>query len=370
MTTTTTATAALTATTIAAADSDTASTSSQSTPTARSMTAVVQRRYGTADELSVEQVPLPTVDADQVLIAVVAAGLDRGVSHLMTGEPYLVRLAGFGVLAPKNPVLGMDVAGRVVAVGSAVDEFAVGDEVMGIAAGSFAEYAVADAAKVVHKPAGISFEQAAVSTISGITALQALTKVGGVEAGQRVLVIGASGGVGSFAVQIAKALGASVTGVASTSKLDFVRSLGADDVVDYTVTDITDLDDLDDVTDPGQRFDLIIDTGGRAPLRKLRRILTERGTYVIVGAETGGRIAGGIGRNLRAVVLSLFVRQRLTFFISSESRTFIEPLVEMLAAGDIVPAIGQRATLAETAEAIRAIESGSGSGKTVITIGS
>jgi NADPH:quinone reductase-like Zn-dependent oxidoreductase len=326
------------------------------TPT---MEAVVQHRYGSADTLNIEQMPVPSVGSDQVLIEVVAAGLDRGVSHLMTGTPYLVRLAGFGVFAPKNPVLGMDVAGRVVAVGSAVDEFAVGDDVMGIAAGSFAEYAVADAAKIVHKPADVTFEQAAVSTISGITALQALTKVGGVEAGQRVLVIGASGGVGSFAVQIARALGASVTGVASSSKLDFVRSLGADDVVDYTANDVTDID---------ERFDLIIDTGGRAPLRKLRRILTERGTYVIVGAETGGRFTGGVGRNLRAVVLSMFVRQRLTFFISSESRTYIDPLVELLAAGDVVPAIGQRTALADTADAIRTIESGRGRGKTLITI--
>jgi NADPH:quinone reductase-like Zn-dependent oxidoreductase len=323
------------------------------------MEAVVQRRYGSADTLDIERIAVPSIGADQVLIEVVAAGLDRGVSHLMSGTPYLVRLAGFGVFAPKNPVIGMDVAGRVVAVGTSVDEFDIGDEVMGIAAGSFAEYAVADAAKVVHKPVELTFEQAAVSTISGITALQALTKVGGVEAGQRVMVIGASGGVGSFAVQIARALGASVTGVASTSKLDVVRSLGADDVVDYTTTDVTDLD---------ERFDLIIDTGGRAPLRKLRRVLTERGTYVIVGAETGGRFTGGVGRNLRAVALSVFVRQRLTFFISSESRTFIDPLVELLASGDVVPAIGRRATFAETADAIRAIESGRGWGKTVITV--
>lgn len=345
-------------TTTASTTTTTASNAGTNASTS-TMEAVVQRRYGSADTLDIEQMPVPSFGADHVLIEVVAAGLDRGVSHLMTGTPYLVRLAGFGMFAPKNPVLGMDVAGRVVAVGSAVDEFAVGDDVMGIAAGSFAEYAVADAAKIVHKPADVTFEQAAVSTISGITALQALTKVGGVEAGQHVLVIGASGGVGSFAVQIARALGASVTGVASTSKLDFVRSLGADDVVDYTTTDVTDLDD---------RFDLIIDTGGRAPLRKLRRILTERGTYVIVGAETGGRLTGGIGRNLRAVVLSMFVRQRLTFFISSESRTYIDPLIEMVAAGDVVPAIGRRATLAETADAIRAIESGRGSGKTAIIV--
>jgi NADPH:quinone reductase-like Zn-dependent oxidoreductase len=322
------------------------------------MRAVVRHRYGSADVVAVERCNVPDPGANQVLIEVVAAGLDRGVWHLMTGRPYLARLV-FGLLAPKQPVLGMDVAGRIAAVGSSVDEFAVGDEVMGVGTGSFAEYAVADAAKLVRKPVDVTFEQAAVSTISGITALQALTDVGGVQAGQRVLVVGASGGVGSFVVQIATALGASVTGVASTPKLDLVTSLGADAVVDYTTTDIADL---------GQRFDLIIDTGGRTPLRRLRHILTERGTYVIVGAETGGRFLGGVGRNLRAAVMSLFVRQRLTSFISKERRSSIESLVELLAAGDVVPAIGQRASLAEAPDALRALESGRVSGKTVIAI--
>jgi NADPH:quinone reductase-like Zn-dependent oxidoreductase len=339
--------------------STTTSTITTSTTNDDTMRAVVRHRYGSADAVGVEQVDVPSPGSGQVLIEVVAAGLDRGVWHLMAGRPYVARLAGFGVLAPKQPVLGMDVAGRVVAVGSSVDGFAVGDEVMGIATGSFAAYAVADTAKVVRKPANLTFEQAAVSTISGITALQALTKVGGIEAGQRVLVVGASGGVGSFAVQIAKALGATVTGVASTSKLEFVTSLGADAVVDYTTTDIADL---------VERFDLIIDTGGRAPLRKLRRILTERGTYVIVGAETDGRLIGGVGRNLRAVLMSMFVRQRLTFFISSESRTYIDPLVELLASGDVVPAIGQRATLDEVPDAIRALVAGRASGKTAVTV--
>ncbi len=325
------------------------------------MNAVVQRKYGSADTLSVEEIALPDVGEKEVLIEVVAAGVDRGVVHLMTGTPYLIRLAGFGVLKPKNPVLGMDVAGRVVAVGSSAERFAIGDEVMGIAKGSFAEYAVADKDKLAIKPSNLSFEQAASSTISGITALQALTTVGRVEAGQHVLVIGASGGVGSFAVQIAKTLGATVTGVASASKLDFVASLGADHVIDYGNTDIGDLD---------ERFDLIIDIGGRTPLSKLRRVLTERGTHVIVGGEDGGRWTGGIGRNLRAVLLSMFVKQRMTFFISSESREYIDPLVDMLTAGDVVPAIGQRAELVETPDAIRAIEAGTVRGKTAVAIGS
>ncbi|MFT6290395.1 MAG: NADPH:quinone reductase-like Zn-dependent oxidoreductase [Ilumatobacter sp.] len=323
------------------------------------MTALTQHRYGSADTLAVEQVSLPEVGDTDVLIEVVAAGIDRGVCHLMTGTPYLIRLAGFGFLKPKNPVMGMDVAGRVAAVGASVGRFAVGDEVMGIAKGSFAQYAVADKEKLAFKPAELSFEQAGASTISGITALQALTTVGRVEAGQNVLVIGASGGVGSFAVQIAKAHGATVSGVASAAKLDFVTSLGADSVVDYATTPLVDLD---------HQFDLIIDIGGRTPLRKLRRILAERGTHVIVGGEDGGRFSGGIGRNLRAVLWSMFIKQRLAFFISSESRTYIDPLVEMLANGQVVPAIGQRSTLVDAPDAIRVIERGGAVGKTVITM--
>jgi NADPH:quinone reductase-like Zn-dependent oxidoreductase len=323
------------------------------------MTALAQHRYGSADTLAVEQVSLPEVGDNDVLIEVVAAGIDRGVCHLMTGTPYLIRVAGFGLLKPKNPVLGMDVAGRVAAVGSAVGRFAVGDEVMGVAKGSFAQYAVADRGKLAFKPAELSFEQAGASTISGITALQALTTVGRIEAGQSVLVIGASGGVGSFAVQIAKAHGAIVTGVASAAKLDFVTSLGADAVVDYAATPLANLD---------QQFDLIIDVGGRTPLRKLRRILAGRGTHVIVGGEDGGRFTGGIGRNVRAVLWSMFIKQRLTFFISSESRTYIDPLVEMLANGQVIAAIGQRSTLVDAPDAIRVIERGGAVGKTVIDV--
>ena len=328
--------------------------------TATTMSAVVQRRYGPADTLAVEQVPLPRLAENEVLIEVQAAGVDRGVCHLMTGRPYLLRLFGFGLRTPKNPVLGIDVAGRVVAVGSGVQRFAPGDEVMGLARGAFAEYAAADENKLALKPAHVSFEQAASATISGITALQALTTVGHTKAGDSVLVIGASGGVGSFAVQIAKALGATVTGVASASKLGFVTSLGADHVIDHGTTDIADL---------AERFDVIIDIAGRTSLWELRRLLTERGTHVIVGGDSGGRLTGGIGRNLRAAALSMFIRQRMTFFISSESRDYIDPLVEMIARGDVVPAVQQRATLAETPDAIRAIAAGAIMGKTVITIG-
>lgn len=323
------------------------------------MRAVTQRAYGTADVLDIETVERPTVGSDEVLIEVVAAGLDRGVWHLMTGMPYLIRLMGYGLTKPKHPVLGMDVAGRVVEVGADVTRFSVGDEVFGIGTGSFAEFAVAKEAKLAHKPDTVGFDEAAVSTISGITALQALTEVGGVEAGQHVLVIGASGGVGSFTVQIAKALGATVTGVASTAKLDAVRSLGADHVIDYTERRVDDDD---------QKYDLIVDIGGRNPLKRLRRALTPTGTLVIVGGEGGDRFTGGIGRQLRAAMLSPFVKQRLAFFMSSESREFIEPLAGYLADRSVVPAIGRRFDLDDAPAAVAAMEAGELTTKTVIRV--
>lgn len=323
------------------------------------MRAVTQRRYGSADVLAIETLDRPTIGADEVLIEVVAAGLDRGVWHLMTGLPYLIRIMGFGFSRPKHPVPGADVAGRVVDVGGEVTRFAVGDEVFGIATGSFAEFATAKDSKLVLKPDNVSFEQAAVSTISGITALQALTTVGGVEPGDQILVIGASGGVGSFAVQLAKALGATVTGVASGSKLDTVRALGADHVIDYTATAID---------DGGPRFDLVIDTGGRNALSRIRRALTPTGTLVIVGGEGGDRLTGGIGRQLRAAALSPFVKQRLRFFISEESLAYIEPLARHLADGSVVPAIGQRFALDEVPTALEAMDAGTLTTKCVIAV--
>ncbi|MEZ5168618.1 MAG: NAD(P)-dependent alcohol dehydrogenase [Acidimicrobiales bacterium] len=218
------------------------------------MRAATQRAYGSSELLQLETIDRPIVGPGEVLIEVVAAGLDRGVWHLMHGLPYLMRILGFGFRRPKQPVPGLDVAGRVVSVGPDVERFAVGDEVFGVGRGTFAEYAVAEEGKLVAKPASVPFEQAAVTAISGMTAHEALVRVGRVEAGQHVLVIGASGGVGSFAVQLAKALGATVTGVARGAKHDAVRRLGADHVIDYTVTEI----DAGDT-----RYDLIIDTGGQ-----------------------------------------------------------------------------------------------------------
>lgn len=323
------------------------------------MQAAVQRRYGPAADLRIERIDRPRIGPDEVLVEVHAAGLDRGVWHLMTGRPFLVRLAGFGMRRPGNPVLGMDVAGTVVATGAHVSRFSPGDRVFGFARGSFAEYAAARADKLALVPSGVSFAQAAVSAVSGSAALQALTDVGGLEPGQSVLVIGASGGVGSFAVQIAKAHGATVTAVASTDKLELVRSLGADEVIDYTVQDPTSVP---------RHFDLVVDIGGRHPVRRLRRRLNPTGTLVIVGGEGGNRITGGFGRQLRAVLLSPLVSQRLAMLISSEHHGVLTRLASHLSSGEVVPAIGQRFGLHEVPAAIEEMEAGRLRGKSVIEI--
>ncbi|MEZ5144594.1 MAG: NAD(P)-dependent alcohol dehydrogenase [Acidimicrobiales bacterium] len=323
------------------------------------MRAIVQDRYGPADVLELRTVDRPGLADTEVLVEVHAAGLDRGVWHLMTGTPYLLRLLGFGLTAPKQPVLGADVAGRVVAVGEDVTRFRPGDEVFGIARGSFADYAVADEAKLAPKPAGLTDEQAAVATLSGITALQALTDVGRLEPSQRVLVLGASGGVGTYAVQLATALGGHVTGVCSTAKVDAVRALGADDVVDYTA---------EDALDGRTRYDLIVDIGGCNRLRRLRRALTANGTLVIVGGEGGGRWTGGIGRQLRAMLLSPFVGQRLTAFISKERTEVIERLAEHLERGDVTPVVGATYDLAAAPDALRDLEGGRVTGKAAIRV--
>ncbi len=323
------------------------------------MRALTQRAYGSADVLEVARIERPSIAGDEVLVEVEAAGLDRGVWHLMTGKPYLMRIMGFGFARPKNPVPGMDVAGRVVAVGDDVTRFAVGDEVFGIGTGTYAEFAAAKESKLAHKPASVTFEQAAASAISGITALQALTTHGRLQPGQHVLVIGASGGVGSFTVQLAKTLGATVTGVASAGKLDTVRTLGADHVIDYTTQAID---------DGGRRYDLIVDIGGRNTLSRLRRALSPTGTLVIVGGEDGDRLTGGIGRQLRAALLSPLVKQRLTFFMSSESLESIEELAEHLARGTVTAAVGQQFTLEEVPRAIEAMEAGTLTAKAVITV--
>jgi NADPH:quinone reductase-like Zn-dependent oxidoreductase len=319
------------------------------------MQAIVQRAYGSADVLHLDRIDPPQIAADEVLVSVRAAGLDRGTWHLMTGVPYAARLV-YGLRAPKNPVPGTDLAGVVAAVGSAVTRFQPGDEVYGVGKGSFAELAAAKEAKLARKPTTLTFEQAAAVTVSGLTAQQGLLDVGRLQAGQHVLITGASGGVGTFAVQIAKAHGATVTGVCSTAKVDLVRSLGADHVVDYTRRD---------VTDGEQRYDLILDIGGSAPLARLRRVLTERGTLVIVGGEGGGRLLG-IGRQLRAVALSPFVRQRLAMFVGTEHHEPLERLTALIDDGLVVPVVERVYPLAEAPQAMRELEAGSVRGKLVI----
>jgi NADPH:quinone reductase-like Zn-dependent oxidoreductase len=321
------------------------------------MRAIVQHRYGSADVFQFARVDRPEVADNEVLLRVHAAGLDRGVWHLMTGLPYLGRLV-FGVRRPRNPVPGTDVAGTVVAVGSAVTRFSAGDEVFGFGKGSFAEYAVARWDKLARKPVNTAFEQVAVVPVSAATALQALCDIGGVETGQRVLIIGASGGVGSYAVQLAKAFGAEVTGVCSTAKLDLVRSLGADHVIDYT---------RDDFADGTHRYDLILDIAGNPALSRLRRALTPTGTAVIIGGEEGGSWTG-LGRQLRAVVLSRFVRQRLTMFIAKQRSTDLERLTELIEAGTLTPSIDRTYPLDRVPQAMRYLEAGKARGKVAITV--
>jgi NADPH:quinone reductase-like Zn-dependent oxidoreductase len=340
-------------------DAPQATTSGRVATGRETMKAIVQDRYGGLETLEYKDIDRPAAKDDEVLVRVRAAGLDRGVWHLMAGLPYLIRFIGFGVRRPKVRVRGMDVAGTVEAVGGDVTRFQPGDEVFGWADGSYAEYVSVPAGNLALKPANLSFEQAAIVPISGFAALQALRDVGQVQAGQRVLVIGAAGGVGSYAVQLAKAFGARVTGVASTRQLELVRSLGADDVVDYT---------REDVTDGSRHWDLVIDTGGHRPLSRLRRALTPRGALVIVGSEGRGRWLGGFDRNLRAVALSPFVGQRLGMLSSKTRQDDLQTLRELLEAGKVIPAVSATYPLAEVPEAIRQLVEGHRGGKLVITV--
>jgi len=322
------------------------------------MKAIVQDTYGSADVLDLRDIEPPTTAANEVLVRVHSAGVSRGTVHLMTGEPYAMRLMGFGLRAPKTPVAGQDVAGTVVAIGADVTRFAVGDEVFGISKGSFAEYSAALEVKLAHKPKNLTFEQAAVMGVSGLTALKALD-VARVEAGQSVLVVGASGGVGTYAVQIAVAMGAKVTGVASTSKADLVTSLGAESVLDYTKTDFA---------DGVQKYDVVLDIGGVSPVSRLRRALTPKGTLVIVGGEGGTTWSPGMGRQLKAAALSPFVGQRLTMAMNKEHFSGLERLAELATAGKITSAVERSFSLAQVPDAIRHLEAGKARGKVVITV--
>lgn len=321
------------------------------------MQAIAQDRYGSADVLELREVAEPTVGPRDVLVRVRAAGVDRGVWHLMAGEPYAVRL-GTGLRAPRQRVRGLDVAGVVTAIGVDVSGFTPGDEVFGVGNGTFAESAVVREGKIAHKPATLSFEEAAAVPVSGVAALQAVRDQARVRAGQRVLVIGAGGGVGTFAVQIAKASGAHVTGVCSAGKAGAVRSLGADEVLDYARVD---------VTDGTRRFDVVLDIAGNRPVRSLRRALEPRGTLVIVGGEGGGRWLG-MSRQLGAVLLSPFVRQRLRMFVSTVRTPDLLALTELVDRGEVRPLVDRTFPLAEAPEAVRQLVAGTVTGKVVVTV--
>jgi NADPH:quinone reductase-like Zn-dependent oxidoreductase len=331
-------------------------TPTTATPTA-TMRAVVQDRYGSSEVLRSARVPRPVIAEHEVLVRVHAAGLDRGTEHLMTGKPYVMRL-GFGLRRPKNPISGRDVAGTVAAVGASVTRFAVGDEVYGVASGSFAEYAVAREDKLARKPVNLSFAEAAAVPVSAGTALRALD-AGKVQAGQSVLVVGASGGVGSYAVQLAKAFDAEVTGVSSTAKVDLVTSLGADHVIDYTEKDFA---------DGTRRYDLILDIGGSAPVRRLRRALKPRGTLVFVGGENSGNLTG-MGRQLRGALISPFLRQRLVLLVAKERAGDYERLTSLIEEGKVLPSVDRSYPLDEAPDAMRLLETGQVRGKVVITTG-
>jgi NADPH:quinone reductase-like Zn-dependent oxidoreductase len=325
------------------------------------MKAIVQDAYGTEDVLEYRDIDKPAPRDGEVLVRVRAAGLDRGVWHVMTGLPYLVRVVvpTMGLARPKVPVRGMDLAGQVEAVGGGVTRFQPGDAVFGWTDGSYAEYASVPEDQLVPMPANLGFQQAAAVPISGLAALQGLRDVGELQAGQKVLVIGAAGGVGSFAVQLAKAYGGHVTGVGSTSQLDLIRSLGADQVVDYT---------RDDVTDGSRHWDLILDTAGHRSLSQLRRALAPRGTLVIVGSEVPRRWMGGFDRNLRAVALSRLVGQRLRMLSSTPRQDDLQTLRELIEAGKVTPVVDRIFPLPETPEAIRHLLRGHGRGKIVLTV--
>jgi NADPH:quinone reductase-like Zn-dependent oxidoreductase len=322
------------------------------------MKAIVQDTYGSADVLQYRDIDEPTAGEGRVLVRVRAAGVDPGVWHLMVGRPYLVRPV-FGIRRPRERVRGWAVAGEVDSVGEGVTRFRPGDAVMGVGRGSFAELVACKERNLARKPSNASFEQAAAVPISATTALQGVRDHGRVTAGQSVLIIGASGGVGSFAVQIAKALGAEVTGVCGTANVDFVRSLGADEVIDYT---------KEEIGEGGKRYDVILDNAGNRALSALRHALVADGTLVIIGGEQGGRWLGGTERGLRAIVTSPFVKQRLVNFVAKDKAEDLESLAEMIEGGAIRAIVDRTFPLSAAPDAITYLEVGHPRGKVVVTV--
>lgn len=328
------------------------------------MRAIAQRRYGAAPEdvLRLQEAARPAIGDDQVLVRVRATAVDRGTRYLMSGAPYVVRLAGNGLRRPKHLNPARDLAGTVAAVGAKVTGFKPGDDVFGVGTAAFAEYACAKPGTLAPKPANLSFGQAAAVPNSGLTALQAVRDHGKIQAGQQVLIIGASGGVGSFAVQLAKAFGAEVTGVCRTAKVEAVRSFGADRVIDYTAAGGGDL------AGTRQRYDVIVDIGGSRPLALLRGMLTPAGTLVLVGAEFDGRWVAGTDRLLRARVLAPFASQRIVSFITSENAADLLVLRDLIESGKVTPAVDRVFPLAESASAVRYMLDGHAAGKVVVSI--
>ena len=346
-----------------APDTTAPDTAATRTTMATRMRGLRQAAYGRPDTPGLLEVaddlPRPDPGPGEVLVRVEAAGLDRGTWHLIRGLPYLYRLAE-GRRRPRREVPGLDYAGVVEAVGAGVDDLAVGDAVFGTARGALAEHVVADPAKLARKPAGVTFVQAAAVPVSAETALHALRDQGQVSAGQSVLILGASGGVGTYAVQLAKVFGARVTGVCSGAKADLVRSLGADEVLDYAITD---------PTDGSVRHDLILDIGGNRRLRDLRRALTPSGTLVVVGGEGGGNWLGGIDRGVRAVLWSPFLHQRMRMFVAPERSEDLELLAGHLEAGRVVPSIERVVSLEQVATELQRMEDGAVRGKVVVAVG-
>jgi NADPH:quinone reductase-like Zn-dependent oxidoreductase len=327
-------------------------------PAGSKMRAIVQDRYGeTPDVLRLEEIDPPHIGEDDVLLRVRAASVHIGDWHVMTGLPYLLRVVGFGFRAPKVRVRGMDVSGTIEAVGENVTRFQVGNEVFGTSKGSFAEYAATPEDTLALKPTNLTFEQAAAVPTSAVAALQALRDAGGIKAGQQVLLVGASGGVGLFAVQIAKSFGAEVTGVCSTTNVDVVRSVGADHVIDYT---------QEDFTQSGQQYDLILVMGGNLSLSQLKRVLRPAGTLVPVGTEAGGRWVGGKAW-IQAMLLSR-LKRHLRPLASEPNQADLQFLTELLEAGKIRPVIDKTFRLSEVPEAIRYLTAGHPRGKIVITV--
>jgi NADPH:quinone reductase-like Zn-dependent oxidoreductase len=321
------------------------------------MKAIVQPRYGSPDVLQLRDVERPTIGDDGVLVRVRASSVNAMDWHLMRGRPYLARI-GSGLRRPTQAITGTDVAGVVEAVGRDVTELRPGDEVFGARSGAYAEYVAGRVRNFVGKPANLSFEEAAAIPVAAITALQALRDQGHVQPGQHVLIIGAGGGVGSFSVQLAKAFGATVTAATSTANLELVRSIGADEVVDYTRTD---------VTRSGQRFDVVLDVGGYRSLRDLARVVARKGTVVPVGAgkaTTVGIVSGILAGQVRRRVLG----QRMGFFVGKITRDDLLVLAQLATDGKIRPVVDRRHPLAEVASAIRYAETGQARGKVVITV--